>query len=233
MPSTTESAYIKVILHSIKFPSAPICGLLLGTFQNDEVTVIDALPLFHEQPSLLPMFDVAIFQAKALTIDKGVQVVGCYGANELFNDDQVSKASSRIMNRIKDAAPNAIFWQVINSKITHKSNATAVSVYSASKKGVAPATDGSLRFFQTFKWKADGPVSIPIEGVARRTRHAIQSRLSDTLVDFDEHLQAIDKDISNEKLNAKLATAAAAEYISAAIAAAVWSVVAKKKAGSK
>lgn len=65
--STTYSiqslAYLKLILHSAKYPSSAVTGILLGYNNPDEPTLVvisDVIPLFHHWTDLNPMMEVAL-----------------------------------------------------------------------------------------------------------------------------------------------------------------------------
>lgn len=71
----TDLAYVKIILHAMKFPESPITGLLLGPLKAGKkagktgggdgrdggpvAEFTDAIPLFHNHP-LLPMTELAM-----------------------------------------------------------------------------------------------------------------------------------------------------------------------------
>ncbi|CAB0042671.1 unnamed protein product [Trichogramma brassicae] len=53
-------AYAKVLLHAIKYPHCAINGLLLGKYSNGELSIVDAVPLFHISLHLAPMGELAL-----------------------------------------------------------------------------------------------------------------------------------------------------------------------------
>jgi len=56
-------AYEKIILHSFKYPSQSVTGVLLGKKNEDEKVqlITDAIPLFHGN-ILAPMLEIAVMQ---------------------------------------------------------------------------------------------------------------------------------------------------------------------------
>jgi ER membrane protein complex subunit 8/9 len=62
----SELAFSKIILHSFKYPSVAINGLLLGSKDDSShstnMKIVDAVPLFHHNLGLAPMLEVALAQ---------------------------------------------------------------------------------------------------------------------------------------------------------------------------
>ena len=61
-----QKAYIKLLLHALKYQSVAVNGVLLGTAGTAGVSVVDAVPLFHQQLALAPMLEIAMGQARIL-----------------------------------------------------------------------------------------------------------------------------------------------------------------------
>ena len=62
-------AYCKMIMHSAKYPSSRLSGLLLArredmTGGGRKMRVVDSIPLFHMNDGLTPMIEVALSQVK-------------------------------------------------------------------------------------------------------------------------------------------------------------------------
>lgn len=57
-------AYAVPLLHSAKYPSSAVCGVLLGTNIIDGLQVKTAVPFFHHWTTLTPMLEVALKQVK-------------------------------------------------------------------------------------------------------------------------------------------------------------------------
>lgn len=62
-----QRAYIKAILHALKYKANAVNGVLLGSADGGSVKVVDAVPLFHTQLALAPMLEVALGQARLLS----------------------------------------------------------------------------------------------------------------------------------------------------------------------
>jgi hypothetical protein len=62
-----RSAIIKLVLHAAKFPHTAVNGVLLGSVSGgsageQQVDIVDAVPLFHSHHSLAPALEVALAQ---------------------------------------------------------------------------------------------------------------------------------------------------------------------------
>ena len=58
-------AYIKIILHTAKYPHCSVNGVLLGDLRKKDgrsVVIVDAVPFFHQALTLAPMLEVALTQ---------------------------------------------------------------------------------------------------------------------------------------------------------------------------
>lgn len=61
--------YAKIMLHAAKYPSCAVTGILLadGTnirdgAKNQDLNIVDAIPLFHHSHYLSPMAEIALTQ---------------------------------------------------------------------------------------------------------------------------------------------------------------------------
>lgn len=54
-------AYIKTILHAMKYPHLPVTGVYLGYIKDTSVIISDAIPLFHSHV-LAPSLEIAMIQ---------------------------------------------------------------------------------------------------------------------------------------------------------------------------
>ena len=65
-------AYCKLIMHSAKYPSSRISGLLLARREDmsggRKTRFVDSIPLFHMNDGLSPMVEVALSQVGSFLI---------------------------------------------------------------------------------------------------------------------------------------------------------------------
>ncbi len=66
-----QSAILKILLHSAKYPAASVNGVLLGRIKSDKKTVeiVDAIPLLHSFLSLAPALETALVQVTMQTVE--------------------------------------------------------------------------------------------------------------------------------------------------------------------
>lgn len=62
-------AYAKIIMHATKYPHCALNGVLLAESdktkegsKNQKITVVDAIPLFHQCLNVTPMVEIALSQ---------------------------------------------------------------------------------------------------------------------------------------------------------------------------
>lgn len=71
----SQIAYIKLVLHSFKHPSSAVNGLLVGRLAGESsaaaaaaaVQIVDAVPLSHSLPGLLPSLELALLMVGILS----------------------------------------------------------------------------------------------------------------------------------------------------------------------
>ena len=59
----SQTAYIKPLLHALKYPASSVNGVLLGGCSRGQgsakISVVEAIPLLHSHVALSPMMDAA------------------------------------------------------------------------------------------------------------------------------------------------------------------------------
>ncbi|KAJ1444837.1 hypothetical protein M885DRAFT_551818 [Pelagophyceae sp. CCMP2097] len=129
--SMTEVAYTKLALHAAKYPHCAVDGLLLGSTVKQagglEVTVLDAVPLFHNG-TLAPLLEAATTMADAHAMQLGAHIVGYYFANEHLEDESAPATTSSIAEAIEAAlgAPACIL-QLSNKRLANPGDAALVA----------------------------------------------------------------------------------------------------------
>ena len=74
-------AYSKIILHAAKYPHCAVNGVLLAKTpakgqKISKLSLIDAIPLFHQNLGLTPMIEVALTQIEAHASGVGMAIAG-------------------------------------------------------------------------------------------------------------------------------------------------------------
>lgn len=139
--TVAAEAYIKVVMHCLKYPTQPVFGLLLGRYRCDAVDdaakenfhgssclVIDMVPLFHTGvlSAPHPMVEVALELVKDALKGESESIVGVYVANERLNDLSLSPLLTPLLLSIQEAVPmnaastkpgSLVLWMVDNAKV--------------------------------------------------------------------------------------------------------------------
>ncbi|KAF7493401.1 ER membrane protein complex subunit 8 [Sarcoptes scabiei] len=107
--------YLKILMHSLRYPHAIVNGLLVMEKKNKlnkSNRLVDCIPLFHSSHGLTPMLEVALNQiSDYLQRNTNYVIGGYYQANDTFHE-------------IPGPSPN-IFVERIAEKI-HETNSDSV-----------------------------------------------------------------------------------------------------------
>eukprot|EP00899_Mesostigma_viride_P002418 jgi/Mesvir1/12177/Mv00420-RA.1 len=207
-----EKAFIKLLLHALKYPSKDVNGVLLGTASqngqasSDEgpqtsITVVDAVPLFHGDLALAPMLEMALMQVDEFCSTQaktpGLQIIGYYHANQRADDYELGGTATKIADRIA-ANANVDCAVLVNNRNLHlvsevpadSQNRDVDMLMVFSKSGdkwvaIHPPSDKSLRRVTV----------APKAGDLLRSYHS-QGRQR-ALWDFDDHLDDVKRDWRN------------------------------------
>ncbi|KOB74578.1 UPF0172 protein [Operophtera brumata] len=111
------AAYAKIILHAAKYPHCAVNGVLLADAakirdgaKNQDLTIVDSIPLFHHSHYLSPMAEIALTQIETMAQTDNRVIAGYYAACENFRDNTVDKCpGQKIAEKIAEYFPSAIF----------------------------------------------------------------------------------------------------------------------------
>lgn len=199
--SLETSAYAKIILHAAKYPHSAINGVLLadGTkirdgAKNQDLDIVDTIPLFHHSHNLSPMAEVALTQIETMAQSDNRIIAGYYAACENFRDNTVEKCpGQKIAEKIVEHFPSAVFIVVNNKKIVQHLDSPAINLYKYSE-GKWKLKDANKVMFYT-----------PYAFVT--VSHLLERGVQKDLVDFDNYLDDLSQDWTNlgiEKLIASI-----------------------------
>eukprot|EP00740_Mantoniella_antarctica_P023596 CAMPEP_0198702456 /NCGR_PEP_ID=MMETSP1468-20131203/388771_1 /TAXON_ID=1461545 /ORGANISM="Mantoniella sp, Strain CCMP1436" /LENGTH=221 /DNA_ID=CAMNT_0044460995 /DNA_START=28 /DNA_END=693 /DNA_ORIENTATION=- len=210
----SDKAYVKLVLHALKFPFRNVNGVLVGRVAGDNtVEVLDAIPMLHSSLDVTPNVEMALEQAAAhaaLTPDptdsaKTLTLVGYYHANELKADDRFGKNAGKIA----DAVANGV----------DQGKACALLIDPARlglamQESVTPSTGGTgapvvtLLVRKGVGWEraADQAGELAVRGNGcTKAVSCYQDGMAAKLVDFDDHLDDLTKDWRNLHLDDAIA----------------------------
>uniref|UniRef100_S4PTA5 UPF0172 protein n=1 Tax=Pararge aegeria TaxID=116150 RepID=S4PTA5_9NEOP len=115
--SLETSAYAKIILHAAKYPHCAVNGVLLADGskvksgnKNQELDIVDSIPLFHHSHYVSPMAEIALTQIELQAQSDNRVIAGYYAACENFRDNTVEKCpGQKIAEKIVEYFPSAVF----------------------------------------------------------------------------------------------------------------------------
>ncbi|VVC99284.1 unnamed protein product [Leptidea sinapis] len=194
-------AYAKLMLHAAKYPQCAVNGILLAdenklkeASKNQDLDIVDAIPLFHHSHYLSPMAEVALTQIEAIAQSRNRVIAGYYAACENFKDTTIEKCpGQKIAEKIAEYFPSAVFIVVDNKRFTMHLDSAAIKMYR----------------YNEGKWKAVDTNKIIFENTfaLETVSHLMQRNVCSDLIDFDNYLDDLSQDWNNvciEKLVASI-----------------------------
>ncbi|KYR01346.1 hypothetical protein DLAC_11500 [Tieghemostelium lacteum] len=113
------NALVKIHLHSFKYTSSTINGIILGNISKNQNTkddptlkIQDIIPLFHTN-TLSPMFEVAMIQIEEYCKVKNLDILGYYHANQnLTNELDPEPIAKKIADKLYNELHSMCFLMV-------------------------------------------------------------------------------------------------------------------------
>uniref|UniRef100_V5EP77 MPN domain-containing protein n=1 Tax=Kalmanozyma brasiliensis (strain GHG001) TaxID=1365824 RepID=V5EP77_KALBG len=168
-------AYKKLVLHTAKYPTARVLGLLLAdTASSSTLSITDAIPLSHHWTSLAPMAEVALSLATSYASTKNLTVVGLYEAPEMVSDRSTSQQANKLAEKIASlAGREAVLLLVDNASILSTTQPLSAYTVVAGGKGEA-------------KPKALPASAVSLQNAASSLESAVRKDAAwEKIVDFD------------------------------------------------
>ncbi|XP_013188591.2 ER membrane protein complex subunit 8/9 homolog [Amyelois transitella] len=198
--SMETAAYAKIILHAAKYPQSAVTGLLLadGTnlkegAKNQDLDIVNTVPLFHHSHYLSPMGEVALTQVEATAIAENRVIAGYYAACENYKDNTVEKCpGQKIAEKIAEHFPSAVFVVVDNMKLSKSLKSPALNLYKYADGKWRPRESNKVIFRST--------------DVLETVSHLLQKRVQTDLIDFDNYLDDVTQDWTNHGIKKLIAS---------------------------
>jgi hypothetical protein len=135
-----DDAYTTIILHCAKYPASAVNGILLGTYDGVQNSVITrVIPLQHHWTALSPMAEAGLGLASA-SLPASEKIVGVYYAPSDVASSQKAElniTASKIAQTIASKLPgDAIALQVNNGKLPERESHALVG-FTVSSSGQA------------------------------------------------------------------------------------------------
>jgi len=187
-------AYCKMIMHSAKYPSSAINGVLLSkrdSVKSGARTIHDCIPLFHMGHGLAPMVEVALAQVDSQCEESGLVISGFYHAHDNLRDNHVDVFSQKIADKIAENQPGTLLVTIDSKKLSANIESPSLIVQQHS--------DG--------KWRPRDKSQVRLEHdeVTLACASAlVHKKIYRDLVDFDTHLDDLSMDYLNVELNMEI-----------------------------
>ncbi|GAA6036916.1 hypothetical protein JCM8097_006352 [Rhodosporidiobolus ruineniae] len=168
-------ALLKVYLHAAKFPSSTVVGLLVGTLDGDQASVVDAIPLLHHWTDLSPAMEAGLQLAEVYAKQQQWAFLGLYVGNERLGDVSVPRSIGKAAEAIRKEKVEAVVLVVDNEKLDKPEAALIPHFFDAPSSSWKPAPSSTLALSDT---------SAPTKALEQ-----IKAKKHVALGDFDEHLE--------------------------------------------
>jgi hypothetical protein len=118
--SLDRSALLKILLHSLKFPTTSVSGFLLGeetsgnagqssTGSTRVLHIYDAVPVAHNFLTLTLPLETAFIQLQEhCKQDKKLSIVGYYQCNEQLEDSDLGDIGKKVAGKVEAVFPGSI-----------------------------------------------------------------------------------------------------------------------------
>ncbi|KAK9837647.1 hypothetical protein WJX74_002123 [Apatococcus lobatus] len=205
-------ALLKVLLHSFKYPSASVNGVLFGSAQTatgttsqadssdrlasgSQIHIVEAVPLCHSFLSLAPSLEVAFIQAELAAKQQGLEVVGYYHVNQRLNDLELGPVARRLADRIYQSNSDSCVLLVDNNRLRQFLRGLECHIFELFTK------DGG-RGWSKQNASSSSQLECLSTGLAAKAVQLHKEGRHRQLQDFDDHLECLERDWLNVKLNA-------------------------------
>ena len=151
-----RTATLKILLHSMKFPTTGVSGFLLGEEKTSVVPpsasppssprgssartvlhIYDAIPVCHNFLTLTLPLELALAQLQAhCKLQKGkLRIVGYYQCNERLEDVDLGTPGRRIADRVEAIAPGSVALVVSVSTANYRRCGSENNLFLVGKLG--------------------------------------------------------------------------------------------------
>eukprot|EP00035_Acanthoeca_spectabilis_P022136 m.442199 g.442199 ORF g.442199 m.442199 type:complete len:215 (-) comp18765_c0_seq1:70-714(-) len=190
-------AYIKMMLHAAKYPTASVNGVFLGRVEAGKAELLDTVPLFHSPLNLTAMLEVAFLQLDGYCSANRLQIMGYYQAHEHVDKTTMDAVFSSIANQITANNGSAVGILIDNKDFSAEGlsggNGFKVFFPVGDKKWHLWSQENSGADEKGFEVRHKGDKAAVGKNLVELLRRGMQ----DELVDFDGHLDDVSLDILN------------------------------------
>ncbi|KDQ62525.1 hypothetical protein JAAARDRAFT_30427 [Jaapia argillacea MUCL 33604] len=184
--TVSHQAYLKVILHSTKYPHKAVNGVLLGSLSGSRhVEIKDAVPLLHHWTSLSPMMEIGFDLARSYAQSQGLQVVGYYQACERLDDTALAPVGETLAGKIKEHFQDAVAF-VVDGEVMKAGAPALVPFLPSSSSSWRPVSVSPAPFTEGSSFVLES------SGTPARALYVVQRwQMHHKFGDFDDHLEDV------------------------------------------
>ncbi|ORX79683.1 UPF0172-domain-containing protein [Anaeromyces robustus] len=187
----SKEAYLKIYAHCVKYPVNQVTGILLGKKTEgspSKVNVITAIPVSHESVLLSNKLEIALRQIDIYCKKNTLQIIGCYHANELVENDEIPELINLFAKNIdSNLSGQSLLLMIDNKKLIANDDQHIFKAYVLQK---------SWKILQTIT----NYVFIVEEEGINKSKEIVKNGSYANIVDFDSHLEDISLDwLNNDK----------------------------------
>ncbi|XP_068098591.1 ER membrane protein complex subunit 9 [Hyperolius riggenbachi] len=190
--------YVKMILHAARYPHSTVSGVLLGRQTPGCLTLVDCVPVCHLQLPLSLSMEVALTQIDSWSALQGLVIAGFYQANAGLRDTSINCAALKAASLISEYQEDAVLILMENERLSSSPGIPPLTVFCQNSNKQWVPKDKTLIMWG--HW----------EETQRITRQLLQAKACQRLIDFDNHLDDIRADWTNQELNVEIAKLSAA-----------------------
>ncbi|KAI9917225.1 hypothetical protein PsorP6_012416 [Peronosclerospora sorghi] len=186
MYTTQPQAYVKLMLHAAKWPANSVYGLLLGQKEGNGFVIKDAVPLFHHESPLAPLFEVACAMVDAYC-QKGqeVTIIGFYYGENGYTPSDASHGLSHFAEKVADRV---------------EQNCTHACVLVVDKEQLSNEMRTGLHLLLKDvkrSWSRMDPRLHVANGAAKVLTQGLRQNAHEDVIDFEEHVAKPSRDWRN------------------------------------
>jgi len=187
-------AYCKMIMHSAKFPSSNISGVLVSKKEQfktgGKIVYADCIPLFHMNFGLAPMIEVALAQVESQCREEGLVISGFYHAHNNLRDTHVDVFSQKVADKIAENQPGTLLVTIDSKRLSLKIESHALIVQQN--------IEGKWRSRERDSLRLENDITLHCASAL------VKKKIYSCLVDFDNHLDDVTQDYLNVELNMEI-----------------------------
>lgn len=190
--SISKLAYTKMFLHLSKYPHSSCNGLLLSRVggDNQHMNYVDCVPLFHSSLSLAPSLEIALFQIDSHCEQNDLEITGYYQASENIHNNQPNLITYKIAEKLKENSSMSLVFMVDNNKVHPTNKKPCFTAY---------------QFIEEQKRLKELNCNVKLEEQCYEACfQLLKEKQFNNLVDFDQHLDDLNKDWRNAKMQATI-----------------------------